>query len=52
MIFNSKKTISTLVSYFQKYNMISEEELKKYYLDETGKYIPKVKTSKNLEREA
>ena len=48
MIFNSKKTISTLINYFQKYNMISEEELKKYYLDETGKYIPKLKTNQNL----
>jgi len=43
MIFNSIKTVSILVSYFEKQNMISDDELKKYYLDETGKYFPKLK---------
>ena len=43
MIFNNTKTMSILVSYFEKNNMISDDELKKYYLDETGKYTPKLK---------
>lgn len=45
MTFNSIETISTLVSYFEKNNMISDDEIKKYYLDETGKYIPKLKNN-------
>ena len=36
-----KINIST--KHFEKQNMISDDELKKYYLDKTGKYIPKLK---------
>ena len=43
MIIGSSKTTLILVKHFEKQNMISEDELKKYYLDETGKYIPKLK---------
>ncbi len=32
-----------LVKHFKGQGMISDEELKKYYLDETGKYKPKLK---------
>ena len=48
MIINNTKTISTLVSCFEKNNMISDDEIKKYYLDETGKYIPKLKKKLNI----
>jgi hypothetical protein len=46
MIIGCSKTILILVKHFEKQNMISEDELKKYYLDETGKYIPKLKKIK------
>ena len=36
-------TLNMLVKHFKKHDMISDEELKKYYLDETGKYRPKLK---------
>ena len=36
-------TLNMLVKHFEKHDMISDEELKKYYLDETGKYKPKLK---------
>jgi hypothetical protein len=39
-------TLSMLVKHFEKHNMISDEELKKHYLDETGKYKPKLKKQK------
>ena len=41
----SRKTILMLVKHFNKQNMISDDELNKYYLDETGTYIPKLKTT-------
>jgi hypothetical protein len=37
-------TLNMLVKHFKRHDMISDhEELKKYYLDETGKYKPKLK---------
>jgi hypothetical protein len=39
----SEDTVDILVKHFEKQNMISDDELKKYYLDKTGKYIPKLK---------
>jgi hypothetical protein len=33
----------TLIDHFAKHDLISNEELKKYYLDETGNYLPKLK---------
>ena len=39
------KTTQILVDHFEKRGMISDEELKKYYLDETGRYIPKLKNN-------
>ena len=44
----SEDTVRILVKHFEKQGMVSEDELKKYYLDETGKYIPKLKTNQNL----
>lgn len=41
----SRNTTLILVKHFKKHNMISDDELKKYYLDETGTYIPKLKTT-------
>ena len=43
----SRDTRLVLVKHFNKHNMISDDELKKYYLDETGEYVPKLKTNQN-----
>mgnify|MGYP001009088483 CR=1 FL=1 len=43
-----KTALDILVKHFEKLDMISNDELKKYYLDETGKYIPKLKQLKNI----
>lgn len=38
----NNEILKTLVNHFERQGLISNEELKKYYLDETGNYVPKI----------
>ncbi len=48
MKIGSVETTQMLIDYFDKQNMISDDEIKKYCLDKTGKYIPKLKQIRDM----